>query len=108
MTVQYKLGEINYSCENCETLFNRKAEDFNVEHVGGSERQMGAENQYEMTYEHECKKCKAPISLSFAVYEYPLGVLNMIENESTGIETINHTLSLDFHAGEYEEEPEEE
>ena len=81
-------GSIKYTCDNCGESSNIPIDDFSVECVGGSERQMGAENLHELIYEFDCLKCNQNILLSFEASEYPVECLNFVINKSTGAETI--------------------
>ena len=80
-------GEIEYTCEKCGDSELISVDDFSVECVGGSERGMGQENIYEISYELDCSECGNPISLSFEASEYPIELLNFVINNSTGAET---------------------
>lgn len=81
-------GSIHYTCTNCSDSAEIPIDDFNVECIGGDERQMGAENIYEISYEFECTECNNLISLTFEASEYPVECLNFILNNSTGAQTI--------------------
>lgn len=80
-------GNIDYSCEECESSGVIPVEDFEIDCVGGDERQMGPELCYELAYEFSCPDCDNEISLKFYVYEYPVNCLNFIDNQSSGAET---------------------
>lgn len=81
-------GNIQYTCDCCSCSSSISIEDFDVECVGGSERGMGQENIYEVSYELDCIKCGDAIALSFEVSEYPEGLLNFVINNSKGAETL--------------------
>lgn len=80
-------GSVEYVCDSCGASDEIPITDFTIECVGGSERQMGPENLYDVIYEFECTDCGADISLSFQVSEYPTEVLNFTLNNSTGAQT---------------------
>lgn len=80
-------GSVEYVCDSCGASDEIPMTDFTIECVGGSERQMGPENLYDVIYEFECTDCGADISLSFQVSEYPTEVLNFTLNNSTGAQT---------------------
>jgi len=80
-------GAITYTCNGCGDSEEIQIDDFNIECIGGSERQMGAENIYELLYEFECINCDKDISLSFEATEYPIEVLNFVINNSSGAKT---------------------
>ena len=74
-------GNIGYSCEECQSSGAISVGDFEIECVGGDERQMGPELCYELAYEFSCPDCDNEISLKFYVYEYPVNCLNFIDNQ---------------------------
>lgn len=80
-------GSIQYTCEKCNYSGVVSVDDFDVNCVGSDERQMGPENTYSLTYELDCPACNHIISLHFGAYEYPAGVLNYVEDESSGADT---------------------
>ena len=81
-------GTIQYTCTTCDDSANIPIDDFEIECIGGSERLMGSENIYEITYDFECLKCAQPISLAFKASEYPVECLNFILNNSSGAQTV--------------------
>ena len=80
-------GSITYTCVKCGDSAEVPVDDFSIECIGGSERQMGSENIYELLYEFECSKCNQDISLSFQASEYPIEVLSNVINHSSGATT---------------------
>lgn len=80
-------GDIQYTCDNCGFSDTVPLDDFEAECIGGSERQMGAENIYEIAYEFNCPQCSNPMSLIFEASEYPIECLNFIINNSKGATT---------------------
>lgn len=80
-------GNIEYVCNSCSDSDEIPVEDFSIECTGGSERGMGQENIYEISYEFDCVNCNNPISLKFEASEYPLGLLNFVINNSSGADT---------------------
>ena len=80
-------GDVEYACNECDKAGVVPVDDFEVEWVDSSERQMGPEHTYELIYECDCPDCDNRISLEFYAYEYPVGVLNYIENMSSGADT---------------------
>lgn len=79
-------GDIEYTCGKCADNDSIPVADFVIECIGGSERGMGDENIYELSYEFDCIECENPISLVFEVSEYPVECLNFIVNKSNGAE----------------------
>ena len=80
-------GIISYTCDTCGDTGEVPVDDFSIECFGGSERQMGAENLYEIMYEFDCPECNSTISLHFEASEYPVEFLNFILNKTTGAQT---------------------
>jgi restriction endonuclease Mrr len=81
-------GSIQCTCSNCGDSAEVPIDDFNIDNSGGSERQMGSESIYEISYEFDCIKCSQPISLNFEATEYPVECLNFVKNNSSGALTI--------------------
>jgi len=81
-------GTIHYTCATCGDGAEISVDDFEIECIGGSDRSMGAENIYGITYEFECPKCTQPISLAFEASEYPVECLNFVLNNSSGAQTL--------------------
>lgn len=80
-------GTIGFSCSSCGYSEDIEIDDFDIECISSSERQMGPENIYELLYEFECPRCRRIISLSFEASEYPVECLSFVINNSTGAET---------------------
>ena len=81
-------GSIQYTCSNCGDSEEVPIDDFNIDYSEGSDRQMGSERIYEISYEFDCIKCSQPISLNFEATEYPVECLNYVKNNSSGARTI--------------------
>lgn len=81
-------GTIQYTCDICGDHGDISVDDFDIECIGGSERSMGSESIYGITYEFECTKCDQPISLAFEASEYPVECLNFVLNNSSGAQTV--------------------
>lgn len=73
-------GDIEYSksytCPNCN---HRMTIDImeHAEFVAGYERKMGAESEYDVSYEDNCAHCGQAFRISGKLYEYPVGALNL-------------------------------
>lgn len=81
-------GNNSYTCDTCGDTGEFPVDDFSIECFGGSERQMGAENLYEILYEFDCPECSSEISLHFEASEYPVELLNFIVNKTIGAQTV--------------------
>ena len=57
---------------------------FDWEAIGGSERSMGEETEYQSTEYVDCPHCGSQIDIEFHLWEYPVGVVN-----TTNIEIAN-------------------
>lgn len=77
-------GNIEYQCNECSYTDTIPVKDFCIEVIGSSERSMGQETAYELVSEIQCHECQNNIELIFTVYEYPIGAINYIGNESKG------------------------
>ena len=77
-------GDIDYTCKKCGNSDLIPISDFSNECFGGSERGVGEENLYELSYEFDCFQCRNPISLKFEASEYPVECLNFVLNKPTG------------------------
>ncbi|HIF9284197.1 TPA: restriction endonuclease [Photobacterium damselae] len=83
------VGEIEYECSSCSSYGEIPIDEFDRECVGGSERSMGDEEIYELSYAFECDDCASPISLAFDVSEYPIGLINFIIDKCEGAVALN-------------------
>jgi len=80
-------GNIQYTCNSCGDGAEISVEDFDIECTGGSERSMGSESIYGITYQFECPECNQSISLAFEASEYPVDCLDFVLNNSSGAKT---------------------
>lgn len=80
-------GDVEYICGKCKSSETIPVDDFNIDCVGGDERQMGMENIYRLEYDFDCE-CGQNIILEFEVSEYPVNMQNFVINNSAGAETI--------------------
>lgn len=73
-------------CDNCDHQFTVDKNDFDFDWnpIGGSERGMGPETEYECTENFECPNCGNECSVIFHVWEYPVGAYNYDEIETEG------------------------
>lgn len=62
-------------CEQCQSEELIDCDNLEWEQVGGSERNMGAEYQYEAKYIFNCS-CGNEVTAIFSTCEYPVGVVN--------------------------------
>lgn len=90
-------GKATYKCKKCGAKHYLHDEDFHFEAQSGSERGMGEGIQYGYELETECHNCGNDINLKFDVWEYPVGILNMENEEATGAEIIESDFDI-YHA----------
>ncbi|TDA64177.1 hypothetical protein E0765_05555 [Sulfuricurvum sp. IAE1] len=88
------LGNATYKCSNCGAKHYLRPDDFYFESESGSERGMGTETQYVAEFDEPCHKCANPIDLKFYVWEYPTGVINYTDEESSGAEVIDSGFNI--------------
>ncbi|ATH78560.1 hypothetical protein CLM76_13630 [Vreelandella venusta] len=81
-------GKATYKCESCGAKHFLNDEDFNFEAESGSDRGMGEEVQYVSELDEPCHNCGNEIHLKFEVWEYPIGIVNMTNEDSTGAEIL--------------------
>lgn len=98
-------GEATYQCNSCGAKHYLHDEDFCFEAESGSERGMGEEVQYSYELEEECHNCGAKIQLKFEVWEYPVGIINMTNEDASGAEVIDS--NFDIYNAPRQEENEE-
>src|SRR5690554_6325750 len=87
-------GSSTYQCSKCGAKHFLRDEDFHFEAESGSERGMGQETQYVSEIDHECSKCDNDIYLKFEVWEYPVGIINMTDEDATGAEILDSSFEI--------------
>ena len=95
-------GKATYKCTNCGAKHYLHNDDFYFEAESGSERGMGEEVQYSYELDEKCHNCDAVIRLKFEVWEYPVGNINMTNEDASGAEIIESDFDI------YHEPPREE
>lgn len=70
--------DLIFKCGNCKFQNHVSHNELNLdfEFVGGSERGMGAENQYESNETTHCINCGIQVDIIFEIWEYPVGTHN--------------------------------
>lgn len=87
-------GEATYKCNSCGAKHYLHGDDFHFEVESGSERGMGEEVQYSYELEEECHNCGENIQLKFEVWEYPVGIINMTNEDASGAEVIESDFQI--------------
>ncbi|MEH0090677.1 hypothetical protein V6261_21705 [Vibrio alginolyticus] len=96
------IGKAIYKCTNCGAKHYLHNDDFYFEEESGSERGMGEEVQYSYELDEKCHNCDAGIQLKFEIWEYPVGIINMTNEDSSGAVIIESDFDI------YHEPPQEE
>lgn len=99
--------ELVFDCKKCGERHHYKKENLELEfeYVGGSERNMGEENQYQATEYFECD-CGNEINVNFEVWEYPVGVHNYNDVGIDGAKLINcFEFSINFFGDDPDPDP---
>lgn len=78
-------SDITFECEECGQKYFAECAELDWEQVGGSERGMGTEIEYEAQYYKTCHKCHNEMSITFSCWEYPIGAENYRDTSSNGI-----------------------
>lgn len=78
-------SEISFECEECGLKHSTTCSELDWGEVGGSERGMGVETEYEAEYTETCTQCGNNMSITFTCWEYPVGVENYRDTSARGI-----------------------
>ena len=98
-TKDKKGSYLKFKCEECGRIHKYHELDFDLDFdcVGGSERNMGTENQYVAEESFECD-CGNEITAKFEVWEYPEGIHNYDSLEMEGAELLeSFYFTVDFY-----------
>jgi hypothetical protein len=87
---------IRVRCNHCGHHFsvNQKDFDFDWEVTGYSEREMGEEKEWECTETIICPECGEECSITFHIWEYPIGSYNYDEIETDGCDIEKKDIDL--------------
>lgn len=88
-------------CDNCEHNFTIDKNDFYFEWevVSVSERNMGPETEHCCSESFICPKCHNECTITFRVWEYPIGIYNYDEIETDGCIIERKDINLSEHFG---------
>ncbi len=95
-------GKATYKCNRCGAKHFLHDEDFYFEAESGSERSMGEEVQYVFELDEACHNCSSEIQLKFEIWEYPVGIMHMTNEDSSGAEILESDFDI-YHAPPHEE-----
>lgn len=94
--------ELVFDCDKCGKRHSYEKDDLSLdfECVGGEERSMGPENEYQATEYFDCD-CGKEINVTFHVWEYPVGIHNYDDVAIDGAKLISSPyVTVDFSDGD--------
>ena len=68
-------------CEKCEHVDTYSFDIEDIDAVYSTEREQGAETEYDYTVYVKCSNCLEDIEINGEVWEYPEGVVNLVTPE---------------------------
>lgn len=71
-------------CKKCRVSNEVSIEDFPKPTFIEEERKISYEREWTWSLEISCRKCKTDMNILINAYEYPLGYLSYVENNSSG------------------------
>ena len=75
------LSHVKITCHYCGQHIRFDFDDF-ITDISNYEREMGCETEYSIECEfYECPYCAREFSISGSVWEYPEGVVNLVDLE---------------------------
>ena len=101
-TKKSKSNYLKFKCNSCSRIHKYDESEFNLDFdcIGGSERNMGTENQYQAEEHFKCN-CGNEIEVKFEVWEYPEGVHNYDSIEIDNAELLDSFhFTIDFYDDE--------
>ncbi len=101
-TKKSKSNYLKFKCNSCSRTHKYDESEFNLDFdcIGGSERNMGTENQYQAEEHFKCN-CGNEIEVKFEVWEYPEGVHNYDNIEIDNAELLDSFhFTIDFYDDE--------
>ncbi len=102
--------DLIYKCGNCHKKNTVPINDLylDFECVGGSERNMGEENQYQSEEFLECSFCGNEINIIFEIWEYPVGAHNYDDISIVNGDIIQSPDFVSYFWDNYYDEPDED
>lgn len=89
-------SDITFECIECGTEYFTGCTELDWEQVGGSERGMGTETEYEAEYYETCHECNNDMNITFNCWEYPVGIENHRSVSGKGIKNLKGNCCLEF------------
>ena len=90
MTTIHGTGIAKYRCLKCKHENEIQMSDLSFDDVEKHEREMGPEIHHQAQSDFNCPECKAEIELSFDVWEYPEGTINIKDSSANGAEILSN------------------
>ncbi len=87
-------GEVKFKCSRCGEQYALTSDEFDIEPVGETERQMGAEIEYLAEVDLTCDSCQQEINLRIDVWEYPSGSINHIDHSGIGLNEVEYNFDV--------------
>jgi hypothetical protein len=97
------IGSATYKCLKCGVKHYLHEDDFHFEADFGAEREMGEEVQHVHEVDEECHNCGNRIQIKFEAWEYPVSILNMTNQVTSGAEILESDFDI-YHAPPKEDE----
>lgn len=92
------ISDITFDCEECNTEYSINCKELHWEQIGGSERNMGLELEYEAEYYETCHECDNDMSITFSCWEYPVGAEGYRDVLGKGIKNLKGDCCLKFNS----------
>lgn len=87
------MTSIRIECSSCGKHHHYECDNFlDWKCLDSDERQMGAENHYQASFEDSCD-CSQTIEIIFNCWEYPIGVVNHTDVEINGAVLLENNCS---------------
>ena len=77
-------GNVVFNCKKCNSTNSVPSSWFDLEPISRMDRGMGLETYYLGELEVDCNNCESNISIELHAFEYPQGVINNVQMNSTG------------------------
>ncbi len=88
------VARAKFYCSHCGAVHELDKDDIYFECIGGSDRGMGDETQYESNILESCSECGCQYHIKLEVYEYPTGIINYTSESADGVDDLN--VSYDY------------
>lgn len=96
VTTNDTTSEISFECEECGLKHFTTCSELDWDEVGGSERNMGVETEYEAEYTETCAQCGNNMNITFRCWEYPAGAENYRDVTVNGVVNLQGNCCVEF------------